>query len=229
MSSYQLDKGRTPSGSRPPARTNVEATSSTSKDVTVPTRHIYCNEEPHHFSGLDLLDAHYSFKDDAPAAKHSDIIRPCERSIHKEPHYVCLWCRNQAMHHIAKMIPEKIRGKSLGLCVACGKEALQTLGKAAVQGTIKTPWSGIFGTGLRCRCADGWFCFHCKQATFEIASEKRDAEVNYRTGFKELVYAEEGKPNAFTELKCRCGNNVEKEAEAHRCAGCEGLILKPSS
>lgn len=216
--------------SHPPARTNAGVGPSDSNGITVPTDPV-CSEIPHLFSGQEFVPAFLSFFD-APDANHSDLVHPCERkSVHPTPHYVCEWCRIQASHHIFKTSPDKIGGKCIAMCVECGKKALQDLEKAAVkgkpaaQGTAETPGTGVLATMLRCRCGDGWFCWQCKEQVYEIASAKRDTEIEFRTGFKGAV---EGEASALMEVKCRCGKEVEKEADTHRCAGCEGLILKPS-
>lgn len=222
--------------SRPPPSANpiAQALSLPSNDEPSSTTPRCC-EIPHLFSSLEFIDALTSLADapEAQHSKHPDEIRPCQREgAHATPHYVCLSCRNQAMRHIFTTNLHLIQLKCLPLCIKCGDKALQSLGKPPVQGTPDRTRTWIYaGKGLGCRCAHGWLCWQCREETYEIASARRDAEIEFRKGLVGPIYPgskPDWKPYAFIGAKCRCGHKVEEEARIFRCAGCEGVVVKPT-
>lgn len=174
-----------------------------------------CSEDPHFFSGLNYIDSLLSLANISEAT-HSEITRPCQRrsAHHEEPYHVCLDCRNLAARHIQKMTPELMMTKFLAMCNECGKKAVEEL-----MLNLSTSHSQRLG----CRCSVEWLCCQCKIETYELASAKFDAEIEWRSDIVPLRDAEYGLHCNFSALRCRCGKYVEIDSVVYRCVGCEEL------
>lgn len=178
-----------------------------------------CSEEPRLFSGLDHVDALLSLAD-APEATHSDVVRPCERaSAHpNEPFHVCLDCRNRATRDIADTTPKLLERKYLPMCTDCGNAALKWIAERSVTHDYR----------MGCQCAVEWLCWQCKTEAYELASARKDAELEWRSAIS--VVGNGGNEVTYCNLKvidCICGKKIVGKSSVYRCVGCEGFMIYP--
>ncbi|MCJ1427510.1 hypothetical protein MMC29_005413 [Sticta canariensis] len=183
--------------------------------MLVPT----CSEEPHLFSGLDLVDALLSLAD-APEATHSEVIRPCERaSAHpNKPFHVCLDCRNRATRHIADTTPKLLERKYLPMCTNCGNAAVKWMAERSITHDYR----------MGCQCAVKWLCWQCKTEAHESASARKDAELDWRRAINVLGNNEVGSTCCnLRVIDCICGKKIAGKPSVYRCVGCEGFMIHP--
>lgn len=157
--------------------------------------------------------------------QHSKKVFSCSNAAAhpNEPHYTCTSCASLTntylrVNHNALLeggIPPMKGQRFFPLCHSCMQVA-----KA----------SG--NRGCKCNYLGKELCFQCKRNYLEIATARRDSEVDSRLGFRSVG---DKKPKVLfmkPVFKCICGNEkieIKDEMECTlRCAGCEGLVTMMS-